>query len=152
MVAEQERVRKRRSQAEKVGRLKYILQVQNRILRKIEKVEVVQRVILAGLEGFINFEKSFIEKVVCKDEVDCFILQVLFEAGRGGMLPKDVAATLRAYGYKVTRHHVSRRLKRMNRRLEKELEKKIAEKRGWRWALTSFAVEIWGETEEALTE
>jgi hypothetical protein len=35
----------------------------------------------------------------------------------------------------------------MNKRLEKELGECIAEKRGWHWALTSFAVEIWGEAE-----
>ena len=69
-------------------------------------------------EGFFNFEKPFIEKICCRDEVDCSILQTLYEAGRGGMLPKNVAARLSAY--KITRHHVSRRLKCMNKRLMKE--------------------------------
>ena len=36
----------------------------------------------------------------------------------------------------------------MNKRLEKEFGKHIAEKRGWHWALTGFAMEILGETEK----
>jgi len=36
----------------------------------------------------------------------------------------------------------------MNSRLEKEFGEHVAEKRGWHWALTSFAVEVWGETEK----
>jgi len=35
----------------------------------------------------------------------------------------------------------------MNERLEEEFGEYVAEKRGWHWALTSFAMEIWGETE-----
>jgi len=34
----------------------------------------------------------------------------------------------------------------MNKLLEKEFGAHVAEKRGWRWALTSFAVEAWGES------
>ena len=33
----------------------------------------------------------------------------------------------------------------MNKRLEKEFGDHLVEKRGGHWALTSFAVEIWGE-------
>ena len=150
MVTEQETVqrkRKKRSQAEKVGRLKYILQQVKATRKDIEEIKRMQRTIIAGLKDFFDFKKPLIEKICCKDEVDALILQVLFEAGRGGVYPKDVAARLKAY--KVTRHHVSRRLKRMNKRLAKELGQKIAEKQGHRWALTSFGYDIWGETEEA---
>jgi len=34
----------------------------------------------------------------------------------------------------------------MNKRLDKEFGEHVAKKRGWHWALTSFAVEVWGET------
>jgi hypothetical protein len=34
----------------------------------------------------------------------------------------------------------------MNKRIEKEFGEHVAEKRGWHWALTSFVVEVWGET------
>jgi len=141
-----EKPRKKRSRAEKVGRLKYILQLEKRILRELEQVKLMQRTIFAGLKGFFQFEKPFIERVCCRDEVDALILQLLYQAGRPGIYPKDVAAQLKQY--KITRFHVSRRLKRMNKRLQKEIGQTVAEKRGHRWALTSFAYEIWGETEE----
>ena len=52
---------------------------------------------------------------------------------------------------KVMRHQVSRRILRMNKRIEKEFGEHVAEKRGSHWALTSFAVEIWGETDKHQT-
>ena len=86
--------------------------------------------------------------MLCSDEVDREILQVLFEAGSSGLLPKDLAVKLERF--KVNRHQVSRRILRMNKRLEKEFGEHVAEKRGWHWALTSFAVEIWSETEKKI--
>ncbi len=70
---------------------------------------------------------------------------MLFEAGGLGLLPKDLAFKLERF--KVARHQVTRRIRRMNKRLEKEFGEHIAEQRGWHWALTSFAVEAWGEAE-----
>jgi hypothetical protein len=37
----------------------------------------------------------------------------------------------------------------MNKRLEKQFSEGIEEKRGWHWALTSFAMEVWGENEKS---
>jgi hypothetical protein len=34
--------------------------------------------------------------------------------------------------------------------LEKEFGKHVSEKRGWHWALTGFAVKVWGETEHEI--
>ena len=73
------------------------------------------------------------------------ILEAFFEAGSPGLLPKEIAVKLERF--KVTRHQISRRILRMNRRLKKEFGEHIAEKRGWHWALTSFAVESWHQTE-----
>jgi len=36
----------------------------------------------------------------------------------------------------------------MGKRLEKEFGEHIAEKRGWHWVLTSFAMDVWGATEK----
>ena len=91
-----------------------------------------------------------IERVACEDEVDREILQLLFEAGAPGLLPKDVASKLKQF--KVTRHQISRRILRMNKRLEKEFGEHVAEKRGWHWALASFAREVWGMTENEARE
>lgn len=137
---------KKRSRSSKVGRLKYNQQLLKRVLKEIEEVKLMQRTILAGLKDFFHFEKPMIEKISCKDEVDCAILQLLCEAGSPGIFPKDIASKLARF--KVSRHQISRRILRMNKLCQKELGERVAEKRGWHWALTSFAYKIWGETSE----
>lgn len=103
------------------------------------------RTIFAGLKGSFNFERSLIERIACEDEVDREILNLLFEAGSPGLLPKDLAVRLERF--KITRHQISRRIHRKNRRLQKEFGEQVAEKRGWHWALTSFVIESWGDTD-----
>ena len=49
--------------------------------------------------------------------------------------------------YSLAYYDVSRRMVRMNKRLYDKLEERVAEQRGYHWALTSFAVKAWGETE-----
>jgi hypothetical protein len=142
-------LRKKRLQEVKVGRVKYTLQLVKGIQRDIEEIKLAQRTILAGLKGMFHFEKPMIQKIACVDEVDIEILEILFEAGNAGLLPKDLAAHLSQF--QVRRHQVSRRILRMNRRLERELGERVAEKRGWHWALASFAYEVWGETKEEAT-
>ncbi len=61
------------------------------------------------------------------------------------LLPKDLAAKLSRY--KVARYQVSRRILRMNRCLKEKLGECVAEQRGYHWALTSFAVKTWGDTD-----
>ena len=74
---------------------------------------------------------------------------LLLEAGNPGLLPKDLQAKLERF--KITRHQISRRILRMNKRLEKEFGERIAEKRGWHWALTCFGVDYWGEVDKPET-
>jgi hypothetical protein len=137
--------RKRRLQEAKVGRVKYTLQLVKGIQRDIEEIKLTQRTILSGLKGLFHFEKPMIQKIACADEVDMELLELLFEAGNAGMLPKDIASGLGQF--RIRRHQVSRRILRMNKRLEEELGERVAEKRGWHWALTSFSYEVWGEIE-----
>jgi hypothetical protein len=110
----------------------------------IEEIKLTQRTILSGLKEFFHFKQPMIERAACLYEVDREILQVLFEAGSPGVLPKDLATKLARF--EVTRHQISRRILRMNKRLQNEFDEYVAEKRGWHWALTNFAVEIWGES------
>jgi hypothetical protein len=137
--------RKKRSREAKVGRIKYTLELLKQVHKDIEEIKLSQRTVFAGLKGFFDFQKPFIERIACSDEVDQGILDLLHEAGGVGMLPKDLAARLAVY--KVRRHQVSRRIIRMNKRLEKEIGERLVEKRGWHWALTSFGYEVWGKTE-----
>jgi len=138
--------KKKRSLSDKMGRLKYNQQLLKQTLGEIEEVKLMLRVIFAGLKGSFNFEQSLIERIACCDEVDREILQLLFEAGNPGLLPKDLQTRLERY--KVSRHQISRRILKMNKRLEKEFGEHAAEKRGWHWALTSFIIEVWGEPEK----
>jgi hypothetical protein len=61
------------------------------------------------------------------------------------LLPKDLAVKLERF--KVTRHQISRRLVRMKKRLMRKLGELVAEQRGWHWALTSFALDAYGDTD-----
>lgn len=150
MEVEEKNRSERRSQAEKVGRLKYIQQLLKRALHDLEEVKLMQRAILAGLKGMFHFEKPMIQKIACVDEVDILILEYMCEAGSAGLLPKDLAAKLSEF--KVRRHQVSRRILRMNKRVQKEIGETVVQKRGWHWVLTSFAFESWGESEEKADE
>lgn len=140
--------KKRRSQADKVGKFKYLLQKNRETAKDIAEIKLMLRTLLNGMKSSLHYDQPTIEKFACVDEVDREILQALFEAGSSGLLPKDIAVRLERF--KITRHHVSRRLRRMNKRLQKQIKEAVAEQRGWHWALTSFALEAYGATEEDL--
>jgi hypothetical protein len=137
--------KKRRSREEKIGRLKYNQYLLKRVLTEITVVREMQRIILNGLKGagYFRFDMPLLQKYACEDQVDMEILQIVFQVGRDGILPKDVAADLPEYH--LRHYQVTRRIQRMNKRLEHETGERLFEKRGWKWALTSFAFEIWGD-------
>ena len=138
--------KKKRSQSDKIGRLKYNQQLLKQTLAEVEEVKLMLRTIFAGLKGSFNFEQPLIERIACQDEIDQEILQLLFEAGTSGMLPNTLAQKLERF--KITRYQISRRILRMNKRLEKEFGEHTAEKRGWHWAMTSFVFEAWHGNEK----
>jgi curli biogenesis system outer membrane secretion channel CsgG len=140
------REQKKRSQSDKIGRLKYNQQLLKQVLLRQEHMEQMLRTIFRGLEGMFNFQKPFVQKIACKDEVDAEILELLYQSQPDGLFPKDVAARLTTY--KINRFQVTRRLKAMNRRLVRELGQNAAEKRGHHWALAGFTVNVWGEVTE----
>lgn len=139
-------IRKKRSQSDKLGRLKYNQQLLKQTLAEIEEVKLMLRTIFAGLKDSFNFEQVLLERIACKDQLDREILQLLFEAGNLGLLPKQLQEKLERF--KISRHQISRRIIRMNKRLKNELGEQIAEKSGWHWTLTSFAIEAWGESKK----
>lgn len=132
---------KRRSQSEKVGRLKYIIRLEKEHDRRLDRIECILRTLEKGLRDFLKFEQPYLQQVICRDEVDAAIINELLNVGSEGILPKDIAARLSKY--KVGRWHVSRRLERMNKRLKKEVGQNVAERHGWKWAATSFINENW---------
>src|SRR5208283_2653332 len=86
--------KKKRTQSDKIGRLKYNQQLLKQTLSEVEEVKLMLRTIFAGLKGSFDFEQSLIERIACRDEVDRDILQILFEAGSSGLLPKELAVKL----------------------------------------------------------
>lgn len=140
--------KRKRSQSEKVGRLKYIIQLENEQNDRLERIERILRILEKGLTDFLKFEQPYLQQVICRDEVDQAIIDVLLGTGSEGMLPKDIAARLVKYG--VGRWHVSRRLVRMNNRLKEEIGRNVAEKHGWKWAATSFMNENWDASKEEI--
>ncbi len=138
----------KRSQADKVGKLKYLLAKDKKLDRDVAEIKLLLRVIFAGLKDSLHFEKSLIEEAACEDEIDKAILQLLFEAGAPGLLPKDIAAKL--IEFKIARHQVTRRIVRINKRLAKELDSAVVERRGWCWAMTSFGVDAYKASEKDL--
>jgi hypothetical protein len=87
--------KKKRSQSDKIGRLKYNQQLLKQTLAEVEEVKLMLRTIFAGLKGSFNFEQSLIERVACEDEIDREILRLIFEAGSSGLLPKDWLLSLK---------------------------------------------------------
>jgi hypothetical protein len=145
-----EAAKKARSQSERVGRLKYMLEVLKRIEGQLGSVERRLNRIEQCWAHSMSFDRAYVEEAVCRDEVDGEILRLLFEAGSPGLLPKHVAKKLERFN--VRRFQVSRRLVRMNRRLEEKIDRRVAEQRGWHWALTSFGFESWGRTKGEVEE
>ena len=132
---------RRRTRAEKVGRLQYILERIRLLEGKISQIDLRTRTMMAGLREWMSFEPRYVQKVACEDEVDVEIITCLMQKGVGGLLPSAIAAELGEYGLK--RWDVTRRIQRMNKKLMKEVGQKVAEKRGHQWAPTSFLTEVW---------
>lgn len=144
--------KKRRSQAEKYGRLRWIEILVERLDGRLDRIEGELRVIRRGFEGagYLRFSVPMVQRYACVDIVDLRILETLRIAGHPGMFPKDVAGELPQHNLRY--YDVSRRIVRMNKRLKAETGEQLFEKRGHKWALTSFAVEVWGATENEVEE
>ena len=149
-----QKARKRRSQAEKRGINRWNQVLLQRGDKKLDQILDELRWIRRGLKkvGFSDYDEPAVEGFAVKDQVDREILQKVREAGDVGVFPKDVAEwvnKLDAYGLEY--YDVSRRIVRMNKRLHFETGKVLFEKRGHKWALTKFAFEVYGVTEEEVT-
>jgi len=157
---------KKRSLEDKVGKFKLNNLLLKRLLDEVKLLRkeleaekkapredfkellALQRLILNGFNGYglLKYTPPMLEKYACEDAVDSAIVDAVFRAGAPGILPKTVAsdASLKTYG--LRHYHVSRRIVRMNKRLFAQMKECLFEKRGHRWAFTSFGFEAWGES------
>jgi hypothetical protein len=161
--------KKKRSPEEKIGRIKWNTILLNRILEEIKRLRedlkaensqiweelkqlrVMQRTIVNGFKGYglLKYTVPMVQQRVCVDQVDVDILETVFRAGNLGVYPRVIAKDLDAVSsYGLNRFSVSYRIERMNRRSMDEFSECLFEMRGQKWALTSFAFEVWGETEK----
>ena len=88
---------KRRSQSEKVGRLKHIIELCHRIDKKLDSLDRRVSRIETYRKHDLDWLRSDIEEV-CADEVDREIARVVFEAGDVGLLPRVIAEKLAGFG------------------------------------------------------
>ncbi|MCJ7560342.1 hypothetical protein MUO79_06950 [Candidatus Bathyarchaeota archaeon] len=167
--------KKTRSPEEKIGRIKWNqillsrvleeikqlrqeMRTENRQLREeMKQLRVMERVIVNGFRGsgILKYTVPMIQQAACVDQVDIEILDSVFRAGGSGIYPKeiavdiDVAADLsKRSPYGLSRFNVTDRIVRMNKRSMDEFSECLFEKRGQKWALTSFAFDVCGASEK----
>jgi hypothetical protein len=92
--------KKKRSQSEKVGRLKYIIQKRKDQDCRLDRIECILRTLEKGLGDFLNIPKDYIFLVTCQDEIDQAIVELLFAAGSAGLTTSQIAEKLQRYRVK----------------------------------------------------
>ena len=145
-----ETTKKKRKIWMKKSSYKYLLQLLHGLRREIRELRKTQRYMIRGLEHEFLFDTEYIHDIVCRDEVDQDIIDVLRSAGEAGKLPRDIAKDLKRF--KLNPWNVTQRIRRMNKRLDCYIAKQVAEKRGLRWALTNWAFQNLGATKDEIED
>lgn len=125
-----EKPKKRRSEEEKVGRRKWIIQTLKRMEERQKRIDRRTRMLAAGLRGFLMLGEDYVSMVACKDNIDTAILNALYAAGHTGRSTNELAADLG-----IDHRDISRRITRMNKRMDEEMEEIIITKQGRKWRL-----------------
>ena len=144
---EEKKPRKRRSQAEKVGRRKFIIKKLHQHEELLKRIDRRTRMLADGLRGFLMLGEDYVSMVACKDDIDFAILNLLLEARHVGKRTGEIAAELG-----IDHRVISRRIYAMNKRMEEETEEVIVTKHKGKWRLIKrqrrdFAA-IGGESKE----
>ena len=134
-------VKKRRSPEQKHGKYKWIKILIERNSREIREIKRMLRGFTLGLSHLMDFDSEYLVSMVCRDSRDVAILEVLRAAGSAGLSPKEIHVKVCRYGLKY--HHISRRIKRMNKRMQNEIGELVADKVGRNWALSRFMDRNW---------
>ena len=112
-------VKKRRSPERKYGKYKWLRMLIDRNTTELREIRRIVSGVSRGLSYLMDFDSEYLLKMVCRDSRDEVILDVLRAAGPCGLSPKTIHAKVRSYGLKY--HHITRRIKRMNRRMQMRL-------------------------------
>jgi len=134
-------VKRRRTPEQKYGKYKWIRILVRRNSEELREIKRMLRGLSQGLTHLIDFDAAYLISIVCRDSRDRVILDVLRAAGPAGLSPKQIYTHVRRYGLKY--HHISRRIRRMNKRMQNEIGKRVADKVGRNWALSTFMLHNW---------
>ena len=143
------------SKENKIGRQKFHEVITKRILAQNEQILDELRWMRHRLKalGESDIDVPMLVRYAVVDQVDLEILGRLREVGPMGEYSRQTDdAVNKIGGYGLHRYDVSRRIVRMNKRLHLETGECCFEKRGQRWALTKFAVDVYGASEKDLEE
>ena len=143
-------VKRRRTPEQKYGKYKWLNILVRRNAEEIREIKRMLRGLTLGLSHLMDFDSQYLLSMVCRDSRDEAILDVLRAAGANGLSPKEIHAQVRRYGLKY--HHVTRRIKRMNKRMQNEIGERVADKVGRNWALSDFMLRNWSAKTAELTE
>lgn len=122
--------KKRRSQAEKVGRRKWIIKTLKRIEERQKQMERRLRMLISGLRELLIFHEDYISLVGCKDTVDTMIVNDLRKAGATGLQSGELADAIG-----IDHRRISERIEAINKRMKAEIGESIIDKNGHKWIL-----------------
>ena len=144
-------VKRRRTPEQKYGKYKWIRTLIRRNAEENREIKRMLKGLTYGLRHLVNFDSQYLIDMVCQDSRDGAILDVLHAAGANGLSPKEIHARVKGCGLKY--HHITRRIKRMNKQMQNEIGERVAEKVGRNWALSDFMLRNWSaKTNEIETE
>jgi len=134
-------VKKMRTLDQKYGKYKWMRILIDRNTKELKEIRRVVTGLSRGLSYMMDFESEYLGKMVCSDSRDERILEVLLAAVPAGLSPQKIHFKVRRYGLKY--HHISRRIRRMNKRMQNEIGERVADKVGRNWALSDFMLHNW---------
>jgi hypothetical protein len=142
LTAETEKnVKKMRTLDQKYGKYKWMRMLIDRNTEELREIRRIVTGLSRGLSYMMDFDSAYLIRMVCCDSRDEMILDVLHECGPAGLSPREIFLKVRRYGLKY--HHITRRIKRMNKRMLNEIGERVADKVGRNWALSRFMWRNW---------
>jgi len=131
--------KKKRSQADKVGKFRYLNSKVAGLKADVRELKKMVRMVTNSLSPFMDVDRESLERIVCKDEVDLALLDLLRAKGCLGTTPNEAIHEDELKPYRLKPFHITRRIQYMNRRLKEALDRDLAVSVDRRWKLSLFA-------------
>jgi len=131
--------KKKRSQADKVGKFRCLNSKVAGLKADVRELKKMVRMVTNSLSPFMDVDRESLERIVCKDEVDLALLDLLRAKGGLGTTPNEAIREDELKRYRLKPFHITRRIQRMNRRLKEALDRDLAVSVDRRWKLSLFA-------------